>query len=379
MKIKRIPHFFMLLSFIFSWNNLWAINQASFSQFKDLSGKLTLFKESSNCGKIYISNERQDDLFQGAEWISIPGEQVLKYKRKFPWIKKKPTDEFSYRTPQGMLVINRPDLLNEKKSVVKKYMRQLLEQELKNEVQKRFDAETNGLELLESDKVNHYLSKMTSILFPKNNKHPSRQIRLYMAMYPELYLEITGNPDHKLRPLFCQYQQKQHNIKIAKRWGHVIVIPALALGVTSIIIGSEGVVLVPLAVAAGATAVLVGVKDIGYGIYNVWHTEKAAYLAKRQKLIYKEIEKAIKHLEKKDKEGQLLGDELKLAESIRQLQNLKTDERKKQLDKLCRKVHFNRMLIAFGILNAGFNGVNLSGDPTILGSLPGLIVDWIGL
>ena len=343
-----------------------------------------LLTSSSQCGTVWILEGSGHDagVFPaGKDWSAIPGEVLEKYKRRFPSLKKKPTGITSFKTPTGSVLLKAPPGGRPGKRIEKKDLRsflmQLLESELRMEVKRHFDAENRVASEFETEKMSKYLSSMNRILFPEKNPHPERQIGLYLAMYPEIAAGILGEPGNPLRPLYCHYQKKQHNIKIGKRLGHLIVIPALALGAASIIVGSQGLILAPLAVSAGFAAVLAGMKDIGYGIYQLWGTEKAAYLAKRQKKIFRELCSLLKKLDKKGQGRGLAGDELRLQNALRKFKESSDGDRRKHLSKLCRKRHFNRMLIAFGILNAGFNSVNLSGDPTILGRLPGLLADWL--
>lgn len=194
-----------------------------------------------------------------------------------------------------------------------------------------------------------------------------------MAIFPELVDEIIYNETDELRPLLCLMKLKEHNIKMFNRWSNLLIPPALILGVASAAVGSAGLVLPPLAIAAGVSACLLGIRDIGMGIHWAPSRGKAAYVAGKMKLFYKEVKTTLNHLRKKKRQTQLSEGEANLLSSLEDLNIQMSRDRKKTLKKVVRAKHFNRLLISFGVLNIGFNGLNLTGDPTLLTDLPGLI------
>ena len=162
------------------------------------------------------------------------------------------------------------------------------------------------------------------------------------------------------------------------RWTNLLIPPAIALGVASAAVGSAGLIIPPLAIAAGVSTCLLGIRDIGMGIYWLPSREKAAYAAGKMRLFYKETKITLKNLRKKKEKQALTEDEGKLLQSLEKFHSEIKKDREKALKKAINARNFNRVVISFGVLNAGFNSLNLTGDPTLLTELPGLIFSSFG-
>ena len=347
----------------------------------NLTEQSTLIKQSKSCGSFYVlrNNFSELDLKPDHEqYFSFGGEQVLKYKRKGLKLQKRPTGDLSYRTPYGQVYINQSMLSRVSYSKYEEYLKESLLVSLRERAKLKLAEEFSLSDNSAHPHPNKTIEKIHKTLFKEHNSDATKQIRVILAIFPELVDEIIYNEKDELRPLLCLMKLKQHNIKMFNRWTNLLIPPALILGVASAAVGSAGLILPPLAIAAGVSACLLGIRDIGMGIYWLPSREKAAYVAGKMKLFYKESKITLKHLRKKQKENHISEDEVKLLTSLEKLHAEMKQDRIKTLKKVVRAKNFNRLLITFGVLNAGFNGLNLTGDPTLLADLPGLIFSSMG-
>lgn len=359
---------------------------------------------SPRCGRIVVVDGQSDTVgFNEDEdhsFSSFAGIRTLKYKRqlyakkKFQFWKQLPQENYSFQTKEGVIVVKYEDLAgfskkselsnldDKEKKKLKKDVTRWLTLSLRNQMQLRvmeaFRAETGPYKALGWKKFDKSVEQVTELLNNKKPKNLRNQIRLYKAIYPEVINNMTNNEDDRLRPFYCHFEKKEHDFKMAKKWSQLMLIPALGFGITAITVGSVGLVLPWLAICAGLPAVIIGLRDISLGVADIWRTEKAASIANKIKLIKKQAKKSMKSLQKKKANKKPLSvDEENLLKMLEDLDKNKK-QRDKILNKAARSSHMNRLLIAFGFLNAGFNGVNLTGDPTLLAKLPGIIFGWFG-
>lgn len=347
-----------------------------------LQEKSTLIKHSKSCGDFYVlqnNDSRLDVEPDYLQYFSYGGDQVMKYKRKGFLLKKQSTETFSYKTPNGQVFINQARLNGVSYGKFDKYLKKSLliqlRERAKNKLKYEF-SEANDLVLPNSEKL---VKKIEKTLFKSDEKNESKQIRVILAFFPELVDEIIYDETDELRPLLCLMKLKDHNIKMFNRWTNLLIPPAIGLGIAAAAVGSAGTIIPPLAIAAGVSACLLGIRDIGMGIHWAPTREQSAYAAGKMLLFYKEARTTMKNLQSKQYKHPLNEDEAKLLQALEELNVQLSHDRERTLKKLVRAKHFNRLLIIFGVLNAGFNGVNLTGDPTILADLPGTIFSTLGL
>ena len=367
---------------IFLGTNAYAdyINLEDIGSF-NLPGHSTLLKNSKSCGKFYALRNNFSELERSQEdfqFFAYGGKQELKYKRKGIRFKKQATGDLSYKSPQAQVYIYQSSLDSKNYPKHESYLKQALLSKLRERAKKKLELEFAQADATVLAHFDQHVDKVHKVLFKESGK-PTTQIRVILAFFPELVDEIIYNEFDELRPLLCLIKLREHNIKMFNRWTNLLIPPAIILGVAAGVTGSAGLILPPLAIAAGVSACLLGIRDISLGAYWAPSKERAAYVAGKMQIFYKESQLTLKNLRKKEQKKPLTEDEIKLLRSLEELSTKISRDREKTLSKVVKAKNFNRVLISFGILNAGFNGLNLTGDPTLLPELPGVIFSLIGL
>lgn len=347
----------------------------------------SLLTSSPQCGKIYVLDENfVEQRFSRdtrPSFLSLRGTPLRKVRRKFPAFKPQETQEASFRAPDAKLFLTDPLFKHWQPKQIHKQLNWFLLEAVQKRVYLRLAAEFEAFAPLDSQLITTFLQQAEATLFRQPAQglevHPQRRLRLFFTLYPELISEILSQEDDDLKPLLCPFQQHEHEVKLIRRWSQVLAIPAAGLGISAIVVGSMGLVIPGLAIAAGISACTLGIKDISFGVRDLWHKEKAAYVAHKIRWLGRELKKTLAHLKSKQSRTRLSAEEAQLLSYLQKFQDSPSKQRQETLTAVCRSQFGNRLLIAFGLLNIGFNSLNLTGDPTLLANLPGQVFKSLGI
>ena len=370
-----------LLLFFISFLGMATIFQSSYANtnvIHNLEGlKVVRSLSHTKCGKVLVVDKQDwENRHIQKNYLSVPGRQYLKYKRHKLNGKKYSTDEFSYQTRESILYVKDSDAIGKSERSLKKYLYSILFEDVWHRTYDLMQHEFNEL-IMNNERLIHlksHLDGMSRKLLKKDILKYHKQLNLILSIYPQIADTIKNDPNEQLRPLLCQLEDTNHNMKNFYRWSNALGIPALGLGLSSLIVGSGGAAIPALTIAAGAAACLVGAKDLTYGLY--WRSEKkySAKIAKQMMFMNKNFDNTRKKLLKIQKSGDISKEEVKLLAKLENHFKMSLDQRNAELKKIVNSKNKNLLLITFGFLNFGFNSVNLTGDATLLASLPGMIL-----
>ena len=327
--------------------------------------------KDNKCGEVRIINENSwpaDHIDK--DFISIPGRLALKYKRQGLLLKKRTTDKFSYQTPESIVYLKNNPSLNLSNKNTKEYMKYLLLNNIFEKVHKLIEHEFSLLEDPQFYYLKEDLDDIIRNLASMTSENYQKKLNTILSIYPKLFEDIINDANDELRPLLCQFMHKEHDIKMIKRWSMLVVIPAASLGITSLVLGTGGISLVPLTIGAGACAFLVGAKDIGFGIYLMKTKNYSAHIATQMLALHKSFMEIRNHLLIQQENVRLSSSQNKLLKKLDLYHQSEQKTRKKELKKIIFAKKSNILLITFGVINLSFNSVNLSGDSSLLASIP---------
>lgn len=345
--------------------------------------------ETKHCGKVIsIRDDRFSSVFPSQHKkhvLSYPDELRKKQKRLFKhngkrvYFKKMTLDTIDFRTPKAVTFLKIPMEMNEfSKSEAKKFSSTLLLNKINRDIRLVLKKETLSFRSLGIKSINTYVDTIEEILISAEKKSTNAQLKLLVTLYPDVFYDITATENHPYRPLVCQFQLKRHNMKMFQRLSYAIYLPVVGLSIASAVATTGGVAIVPLALVTAASFALLGIKEISFGLARVWQTEKAASVALKSQLIYKECKKLQKWMERSAKQRKLLEHEEKLLKDIKYLLGAIPEKRTKQLKKIANGRHFVRLQLAYGFLNITFTTFNLGlGDPTLIQQLTRIISSFL--